>query len=78
MTEREERLPPIGVEPHPFTVEELLALEEIKLELLDGVLTGDVDMRRALLRALLANVGLREVVRMAPAELWREALGMRQ
>lgn len=48
-----------------------------KFELLDGYLFlpgDDPEPRLKLLRLLLVNVGLREAVRLAPAQLWREAL----
>jgi len=65
---------PIGLGPHPFTVDDYDFLPEAKLELVDGVLYGDPASRYAMTAALLCNIGLAEVVRLAPRELWEEAL----
>ena len=65
---------PIGLGPHPFTVDDYDFLPEAKLELVDGVLYGDPASRFAMTAALLCNMGLAEVVRLAPRELWEAAL----
>ena len=56
-----------------FTVDDWHELPEGHLELLDGCirLGGDGEM---LLKALLVNNGLIEVVRHAPPALWKEAI----
>jgi hypothetical protein len=48
-----------------------------KFELIDGYLflPGEYpELRLQLLKLLLVNVGLREAVRLAPEQRWREAL----
>jgi hypothetical protein len=67
--------PPIGLDPHPFDITEFEPMPEAKLELVDGVIYGDYQLRATMLRALLANAGLREVVKLAPRQLWLHALG---
>ncbi|HKS23100.1 MAG TPA: hypothetical protein VJZ76_09910 [Thermoanaerobaculia bacterium] len=51
----------------PFTPEHF--------EVIDGQLFFDEEQRLHLLAMLLENVGIDAAVRLAPAELWREALG---
>ncbi|HTE85799.1 MAG TPA: hypothetical protein VK821_13805 [Dehalococcoidia bacterium] len=56
---------------------DVLAFTPEKIELIDGdLLYGpeDHEGRRNLLQLLLTNEGLQEAVRLAPAEVWREAL----
>jgi hypothetical protein len=65
---------PIALGPHPFTIDDYDFLPETKLELVHGVLFGDPASRDAITAALLCNLGLAEVVRPAPRELWQEAL----
>ena len=56
-----------------FTLNEWDELPEGQLELIDGyIMLGGG--REALLKALLVNNGLIEVVRHAPPELWLEAI----
>jgi hypothetical protein len=55
------------------TLEEYYDLDEVRIELLDGYI-GDSDMRIKLLRALIVNEGLISTVRLAPPQVWREAL----
>jgi hypothetical protein len=45
-----------------------------KLELCDGILIGDKEQARKLLLLLLYNIGLEEAVKLAPKELWKQAL----
>ncbi len=66
--------PPVALDPQPLTSDWWDDFPEMKLEYLDGVLCGDRPRRATLLRALLVNMGLREVVRLAPRELWLQAL----
>jgi hypothetical protein len=66
--------PSIGLDPHPFTDEEYLAIPDIKFEMLEGGLFDDGQGRATVMRALLANMGLREVLKLAPRELWLAAL----
>jgi hypothetical protein len=66
--------PLVRLEPTPFDTEAYLALPEAKLELIEGVLYGDYQVRATMLRALLANVGLREAIKLAPRDTWLEAL----
>lgn len=66
-----------GLEPRPITMDEYESFTPEKLELWEGYLIHAPDWheaRRDLLLLLLVNEGLREAVRLAPAELWREAL----
>lgn len=65
---------PIGLSAHPFNFSDYEALPEGKLELVNGVLYGDPATRDAMAAALLCNLGLTEVVRLASPELWRRAL----
>jgi hypothetical protein len=66
--------PPVGLDPQSLTEEWWEDFPEVKLEYWDDVLCGSRPMRATLLRALLVNMGLREVVRLAPRELWLQAL----
>ncbi|HEX3046720.1 MAG TPA: hypothetical protein VHY08_18340 [Bacillota bacterium] len=45
-----------------------------KLELFDGVLLGDIEEAKKLLLLLLFNIGLEEAVKLAPKELWEQAI----
>lgn len=45
-----------------------------KLELLDGILLGDIEESKKLLLLLLYNIGLEEAVKLAPKELWEQAI----
>ena len=65
----------LGLEGRLLDVEEYVRrLAEHKLELLNGQLLGGGAMRAGLLRLLMENAGLREVVRLAPRALWLQAL----
>ena len=66
--------PPVGLDPFPFGFAEYDALPEGKLELIDGGLFDGGQIRATMTRALLANMGLRAIVKLAPRELWLEAL----
>jgi hypothetical protein len=68
----------IGLDPALITVEEYERLAPDKVELIAGQLFGTEDDRLNTLRILLRNVGLREVVTLAPRALWLEALGLTQ
>ena len=66
-----------GLQPGPITMEQYYALTPEKLELWQGYLVGPPDWhdeRRNLLLLLLVNEGLETAVRLAPPELWRQAL----
>ena len=63
----------VSLHEHLFTLNEWNELPEGHLELIDGYITLGCD-REALLKALLVNNGLIEVVRHAPLELWLEAI----
>ena len=66
-----------GLLPAPINMEQYYALTPEKLELWQGYLVGPPDWheeRRNLLLLLLVNEGLQTAVRLAPAELWRQAL----
>ena len=68
-------VPDLG--PSPITVHEHEALTPEKLELWSGYLIEPADRpeaRRALLALLMTNLGLVEVVRLAPRRRWIEAL----
>lgn len=75
-----EPLPPLPVPdlgPRPITMDEYMAHTPEKLELWSGYLIHppeDPDARRALLALLLTNLGLVDVVRLAPRRRWIEAL----
>jgi hypothetical protein len=64
----------VGHTPQWFepTLSDLLG--RFKDELWDGVLFGPEHRRDEILSALLANVGLHEVIKLAPLELWQRAL----
>jgi hypothetical protein len=55
-----------------------LDLAPEKLELIDGQLYWSNEDRLTMLALLLENVGLDEVVKLAPIERWREALDARE
>jgi hypothetical protein len=70
-------LPIPDLEGRAINVEEYRVNTPEKLELLYGYLIdgpGPSDSRRRLLALLLVNEGLREAVRLAPEDRWREAL----
>jgi hypothetical protein len=63
--------------PRKITMDEYQAFTPEKLELWGGFLIDPPEYpeeRQDLLMLLLVNQGLREAVRLAPAERWREAL----
>ena len=64
----------IGLDPQPFDVTLAEAVGKVKPELSNGVVFGSTDVRDRVLSALLANAGLRRVVRLAPPPLWRQVL----
>ena len=77
MPETTEGLPKPDLERRPITLEEYHACTVEHLELLDGYLCDGPppsQRRRELLQLLMANAGLLEAVRLAPQELWRDAL----
>ena len=69
--------PTPAVEPRTITLDEYHAFAPEKFELWEGYLFDGPaypDSRRDLLLLLLTNEGLREVVKLAPPERWRDAL----
>jgi hypothetical protein len=67
----------IGLEGRLWTVDRLYALETVlpeKMELIDGKLFWSERHRLGMLSAMLEQVGLVEAVKLAPKELWLEAL----
>ena len=77
MTESNTNLPEPGLEARPITFDEYRALAPEKLELFSGYLIDPPDTpedRRQLLALLLVNLGLVEVVKLAPDARWRQAL----
>lgn len=77
MPQPDAQLPVAGLAPRPITMEEYANLTPEKLELWSGYLIGPPEMpepRVALLALLMVNVGLAEVVRLAPRSRWLEAL----
>ncbi len=65
------------LKPKPINVEQYLELTPEKLELIEGYLISGPqypEERRDLLLLLLVNEGLEGAVRLAPLDLWREAL----
>lgn len=77
MTEPNVELPVPGLAPRAATMEEYANLTPEKLEVWSGYLIAPPEMpapRIALLALLMVNVGLTEVVRLAPRERWLEAL----
>jgi hypothetical protein len=70
-------LPIPDLDPRAITLAEYHALTPEKFELLEGYLFDTAaypDARRRLLGLLLVNVGLLDVLRLAPEGGWREAL----
>jgi hypothetical protein len=65
----------VGHRPQWFEVSIAQLVGRFKDELWDGVLFGAEYQRDEILSALLANVGVEEVLRLAPIELWQKALG---
>lgn len=78
--DEERREPPhwnIGLEGRTWNVDHFLSLDGVlpeKMELIDGKLFWSQRERLAMLSAMLEQVGLREAVKLAPKELWLEAL----
>jgi hypothetical protein len=70
--------PPVGLDPQSLTDDWWTDFPEVKMEYWDGVLCGSRPLRATLLRALLVNMGLREVVRLAARDLWLQALEEQQ
>jgi hypothetical protein len=69
--------PEPGLAPRPITLDQYMELTPEKLELIQGYLIAPPDWteeRVQLLALLLTNVGLLEALRLAPRELWEEAL----
>lgn len=77
MAEPNVQLPVAGLTPRAVTMDEYANLTPEKLELWSGFLIAPPEMperRIALLALLMVNVGLTEVVRLAPRGRWLEAL----
>jgi hypothetical protein len=49
-----------------------------KLELLDGIILGDIEEAKKLLLLLLFNIGLEETIKLAPKKLWEQVINVRQ
>jgi hypothetical protein len=64
----------IGFAPQPFHVSLGELLGRFKDELWQGCLFGPEHRRDEILAALLANAGLRRTLRLAPRDLWQQAL----
>jgi hypothetical protein len=67
----------IGLEGHLWDVNRYYALDTVlpeKMELIEGKLFGTERWRLGMLGAMLEQVGLVEAVKLAPRELWLEAL----
>jgi hypothetical protein len=67
----------IGLEGRTWTVDRFLELESVlqeKMELIEGKLFWGERDRLGMLAAMLEQVGLAKAVRLAPKELWLEAL----
>lgn len=67
----------IGLEGRRWNVHRFHALDTVlpeKMELIDGKLFGTERWRLGMLGAMLEQVGLVEAVKLAPNELWLEAL----
>jgi hypothetical protein len=67
----------IGLDGRRWNVDRFLALERVlpeKMELIDGKLFWSERERLGMLSAMLEQVGLREAVKLAPKELWLNAL----
>lgn len=70
-------LPVPELEPQPITLDDYMNCTPEKLELVSGFLVSkpeDNYWRDHLLSLLLKNQGLLKVVRMAPKDLWEQAL----
>ena len=67
----------IGLEGRRWNVTRFHELDSVlpeKMELIDGKLFWSERERLGMLAAMLEQVGLREAVKLAPKELWLEAL----
>ena len=67
----------IGLEGHLWDVHRFHALDDVlpeKMELIEGKLFWSQRERLGMLGAMLEQVGLVEAVKLAPRELWLEAL----
>jgi hypothetical protein len=67
----------VGLEPQPFDVTPSEAIDVVKPEHWDGRIFGDRDERHRVLSALMANAGVRRTIRLAPREVWEEAIRAR-
>ncbi len=75
--ESKPELPEPTLEPRPIGFEQYQVFTPEKLELFSGYLIAPPDSpekRRQLLALLLVNLGLSDVVKLAPAARWQEAL----
>lgn len=45
-----------------------------KLELIDGILTGEIEWAKKLLNLLVYNLGVKEVAKMVSLDVWEEAM----
>ena len=57
-----------------ITVEQHYEYTPEKLELIDGVLTGDIEWAKKLLNLLVYNLGVKEVATMVSSDVWKEAM----
>jgi hypothetical protein len=67
----------IGLEGRRWNVDRFLSLDTVlpeKMELIEGKLFWSQRERLGMLSAMLEQVGLVEAVKLAPKELWLEAL----
>jgi len=63
-----------GLKSEKITYETYLAYSPEKIELIEGNLCNDEAALKQLLVLLMYNIGLEETVRLAPRELWEQAL----
>ncbi len=67
----------IGLDGRIWNVDRFYELDSVlpeKMELIEGKLFGAQRYRLGMLAAMLEQVGLKEAVKLAPKELWLEAL----
>ncbi|SFG35921.1 hypothetical protein SAMN05660649_01406 [Desulfotomaculum arcticum] len=62
------------LEGQKINVEQYYEYTPEKLEIIDGILTGEIEWAKKLLNLLVYNLGVKEVAKMVPLDIWKEAM----
>ena len=62
------------LEGQKINVEQYYEYTPEKLELFNGVLTGEIEWAKKLLNLLIYNLGVKEVATMVSLDVWKEAM----